>query len=149
MSNLLNRKKLLDRGPKIEPTESFKLDDEPKKATEVVEDGTLAKEAPKEAPKEASKEAPKAGPKVAPKAGSKAPTKAPKTPRKRQASDITSVRVSKQTRNKLNALIQLGKADSVDVLIDALLEEYMEANLVKEDKKVFNLILDIIQKRDK
>ena len=66
-----------------------------------------------------------------------------------RATNITSVRVTKYTRNKLNALIQLGKADNVDTLIDILLYEYIETNLVKDEKKTFNLILDIIQKRDR
>ncbi|MFJ7669675.1 DUF5388 domain-containing protein [Lysinibacillus sp. NPDC097195] len=66
-----------------------------------------------------------------------------------QATNITSIRVAKCTRNKLNALIQLGEAVNVDTLIDILLEEYIEANLVKDEKKTFNLIFDIIQKRDR
>ena len=62
---------------------------------------------------------------------------------------ITSVRVTKATRNKINALIQLGKAESVDQLIDILLDEYIETNLVKDEKKTYNLVLEIIQKKDR
>lgn len=73
----------------------------------------------------------------------------PKVAKKREAAQITSVRVTKATRNKLNALIQLGKAENVDILIDILLDEYIENTLLKEEKKTFNLVLDIIQKRDR
>lgn len=65
------------------------------------------------------------------------------------AAQITSVRVTKTTRNKLNTLIQLGKADSVDVLLDHLLDEYIENHLAAEEQKTFDLIFDVIQKRDK
>lgn len=123
MSNLLNsgkpKKKLLDRGPKIVPNQEFKL--EPQE--DAVPNETTTSPVKVEVPE--------------------------KTPKRRGAPEITSVRVSKITRNKLNALIQLGKADNVDVLIDILLDEYMENNLVKDEKKTYNLILDIIQKRDR
>lgn len=65
------------------------------------------------------------------------------------AAQITSVRVTKATRNKLNTLIQLGKADSVDVLLDHLLDEYIDNHLAAEEQKTFDLIFDVIQKRDK
>lgn len=132
MSNLLNsgkpKKRLLERGPKIVPAQEFKL--EPT-------DETTAK-----AP--AQEQLTLTPAKVEAKVG--VPAKAPK---KREAPQITSVRVTKATRNKLNALIQLGKADNVDTLIDILLDEYIETNLVKDEKKTFNLVLDIIQKRDR
>ncbi|MEK4231338.1 DUF5388 domain-containing protein [Solibacillus sp. FSL H8-0538] len=127
MSNLLNngnpKKKLLNRGPKIVPAQEFKLEltDEP------------VAEAPVQEPQ---------------------PTPAPpiveeKASKKRDAAQITSVRVTKATRNKLNALIQLGKADNVDNLIDILLDEYIESSLVNDEKKTFHLVLEIIQKRDR
>lgn len=65
-----------------------------------------------------------------------------------RGTNITSVRVTKYKRNKLNALIQLGKADNIDTLINILLDEYIETSLVKDEKKTFNFVLDIIQKRD-
>ena len=130
MSNLLNnekpKRKLLQRGPKIVPAQEFKL--EPTNETpvqEAVQEQLILKST---------------------KAEPKAPEKASK---KREVPQITSVRVTKPTRNKLNALIQLGKADNVDTLIDIILDEYIETNLVKEEKKTFNLIFDIIQKRDR
>ena len=126
MSNLLNngkpRKKLLERGPKIVPAQEFKLD--------AVEEA--------EAESKPQKQQPEAK-----------PAEETKKTKKRESAQITSVRVTKATRNKLNALIQLGKADSVDVMIDILLDDYVENNLVKDEKKTFNLILDILQKRDR
>lgn len=73
----------------------------------------------------------------------------PATAKKNDASIITSVRVTKATRNKLNALIQLGKAENVDTLIDNLLDEYNESQLTKDEKKTYNLVLEVIQKRDR
>ncbi|MFJ7669672.1 DUF5388 domain-containing protein [Lysinibacillus sp. NPDC097195] len=130
MSNLLNnekpKKKLLQRGPKIVPALEFKLESTVETTAEAPAQEQLSTTPSKSEPE--------------------APTKAPK---KREAATITSVRVTKTTRNKLNALIQLGKADNVDTLIDILLDEYIETNLLKDEKKTFNLILDIIQKRDR
>lgn len=122
MSDLLNnnrtKKKLLERGAKITPEKQFNL-----------EEVEVAKE-----PETAQKEV------------KKVETKA--TPKRRNAQDITSVRVTKGTRNKLNALIQMGKADNVDILIDILLDEYIDNTLVKDEKKTYGIVLDIIQKRD-
>ena len=126
MSNLLNngkpRKKLLERGPKIVPAQEFKLD--------AVEEAEAASKPQPQQP-EAK------------------PAEETKKTKKRESAQITSVRVTKPTRHKLNALIQLGKADSVDMMIDLLLEDYIENNLVKDEKKTFNLVLDILQKRDR
>lgn len=130
MSNLLNngkpKKRLLERGPKIVPEQEFKL--EPAEETEA---GAVVQE--KQQPTQKTTE--------------EASVK--KTKKREVAAQITSVRVTKTTRNKLNALVQLGKADSVDVLIDILLDDYIENNLVKDEKKTFNLVLGVIQKRDR
>lgn len=77
------------------------------------------------------------------------PTQAEPAKKRTTAAQITSVRVTKTTRNKLNTLIQLGKADSVDVLLDHLLDEYIENHLAKDEQKTFDLIFDVIQKRDR
>ena len=126
MSNLLNsnkpKRKLLDRGAKITPEKQFDIAEiEP--ATNKL---AIAKEEEK-VEKKAEKKA---------------------TPKRRNAQDITSVRVTKSTRNKLNALIQMGKADSVDVMIDILLDEYIDNTLVKDEKKTYGIVLGIIQNRD-
>ena len=128
MSNLLNngkpRKKLLERGPKIVPAQEFKLD--------------AFEETETESKPQQEQQQPEAK-----------PAKETKKTKKRESAQITSVRVTKPTRHKLNALIQLGKADSVDMMIDLLLEDYIENNLIKDEKKTFNLVLDILQKRDR
>lgn len=148
MSNLLNnekpKRKLLQRGPKIVPEQEFKLEPTDETPADVAVQEQPAATSQKTEP-EASTKAPKTEQGASAKT-SKAPAKAPK---KGDAASITSVRVTKSTRNKLNALIQLGKADNVDTLIDILLDEYIETSLLKDEKKTFNLILDIIQKRDR
>lgn len=132
MSNLLNngkpKKRLLERGPKIVPEQEFKL--EPAEEAEAEAEAVVQE---KQQP--------------TPKTTEEASVK--KTKKREVAAQITSVRVTKTTRNKLNALVQLGKADSVDVLIDILLDDYIENNLVKDEKKTFNLVLGVIQKRDR
>lgn len=134
MSNLLNndkpKRKLLQRGPKIMPAQEFKLE-------ETVETPTAS--AAEDTPLDQSAQKPA---KAEPKASAK-------TTKKQEAPKITSVRVTKPTRNKLNALVQLGKADNVDTLIDIILDEYIETNLLADEKKTYNLIYNIIQKRDR
>ena len=131
MSNLLNnnnkpKKKLLDRGPKIVPAQEFKLE-------EVTESNEVVEVAPTQEPQQPKK----------------ATKPAKKTKKRSKDTDITSVRVKKATRNKLNTLIQLGKGDSVDELLDVVLQEYLENSLLTEEKKTFDLLLEVIQKRDK
>lgn len=138
MSNLLNngkpKKRLLDRGPKIVPAQEFKLEE----VVEVKEETPAQEEQqPKTTP----------APKQETKPAKETPAK--KTKKSDSGAQITSVRVTKATRSKLNALIQLGKADSVDILLENLLDEYIENNLVKEEKKIFNLVYEVIQKRDR
>lgn len=129
MNSLLNngkpKKRLLDRGPKIVPTQEFKLE---------TTQETKAEEPVQEEKKSSEK-------------AEQFSTK--RTKKQNTAAQITTVRVTKATRNKLNALIQLGKADSVDVLLDILLDEYIENNLVKEEKKTFNIVFEVIQKRER
>ena len=61
---------------------------------------------------------------------------------------ITSVRVRKSTQKQLNALVNLNKADSVDQLIEIMLDEYKSNNLLKEEKKQFDLIMDLFNSKD-
>lgn len=61
---------------------------------------------------------------------------------------ITSVRVRKSTQKQLNALVNINKADSVDQLIEIMLDEYKSNNLVKEEKKQFDLIMDLLNSKD-
>ncbi|WP_186278774.1 DUF5388 domain-containing protein [Lysinibacillus sp. BW-2-10] len=131
MSNLLNnqtKKKLLDRGPKITPTQEFTLTDIEEKKVEPK--GTTPPAKAKEKEKDTEKETVQVQKRTTPQ-------------------NITSVRVSKATRNKLNALVQLGKAESVDVLIDILLDEYVERNIGKTERKTYDIIVNVLQKKDR
>lgn len=128
MSNLL-KKSNLSRKPNAKPAETFSLEDlkeEPKK----VEEAKQPKQ-PTEKP-------------VIEKAAPKKST----TKKKRKINeDITSVRVTKETRSRLNALIQLGRAENVDDLIDAIVDDYIEMQLTPNEKKTFDILVKVIQKR--
>lgn len=116
MSNLLNNKKrLLDRGPKITPTQEFKIEENTSTTTAT---------------------------ETTPTATTNNKTK------KNDTHTITSVRVTKATRNKLNAFIQMGRAESVDIMLDILIDEYISNNFVKEDKKIFDLFVDVANNRN-
>ena len=60
----------------------------------------------------------------------------------------TSVRVKRSTRNKLNALVSLNKADTIDELIDIMIDEYMTANILKDEKKQFDLIMELYKLKE-
>lgn len=125
MSNLL-KKGNLSRKPNAKPAETFSLEDLDEKPKKVEE----AKQ-PSEEP-------------VIEKATPKKST----TKKKRKINeDITSVRVTKETRSRLNALIQLGRAENVDDLIDAIVDDYIEMQLPPNEKKTFDILVKVIQKR--
>lgn len=125
MSNLL-KKSNLSRKPNAKPAETFSLEDLDEKPKKVEE----AKQ-PSEEP-------------VIEKAAPKKST----TKKKRKINeDITSVRVTKETRSRLNALIQLGRAENVDDLIDAIVDDYIEMQLTPNEKKTFDILVKVIQKR--
>lgn len=125
MSNLL-KKGNLSRTPNIKPKETFSLNDDVKIESEKAEETQITAE-------EATEE------KVTPKKATK---------KKRKVNeDITSVRVTKETRSRLNALIQLGRAENVDDLIDAIVDDYIEVQLTPAEKKTFNILVDVIKKR--
>jgi len=120
LSNLLNnkKKKLLDRGPKITPAQEFTLSDVETNETNV---STVEPE-----PLKVVKE---------------------EKPKKTKQS-TTTVRVEKITRSKLNALVQMGKAETVDVLVDILIDEYVNHQLLKDEKKTYDILLNILRKKE-
>ncbi|MCP3764647.1 hypothetical protein NLX67_20105 [Domibacillus sp. A3M-37] len=61
----------------------------------------------------------------------------------------TTVRVSTTTKERLNGLVTLGIAESVDSLLEILVEEYQTNYLTKEQRKQYSLILDIYASRKK
>lgn len=118
LSNLPNnKKKLLNRGPKITPAQEFTLDDIDTKETKVSSVEPEALKSVKEKPKNIRQ-------------------------------NTTTVRVEKITRSKLNALVQMGKAETVDVLVDILIDEYVNHQLLKDEKKTFDILLDILRKKE-
>lgn len=120
LSNLLNnkKKKLLDRGPKITPAQEFTLSDVETNETNV---STVEPE-----PLKVVKE---------------------EKPKKTKQS-TTTVRVEKITRSKLNALVQMGKAETVDVLVDILIDEYVNNQLLKDEKKTYDILLNVLRKKE-
>lgn len=68
---------------------------------------------------------------------------------KKTSHNTTTVRVEKLTRNKLNALVQMGKAESVDVLVDILIDEYINQHLLKDEKKTFDIILEVLRNKER
>lgn len=128
MSNLLNpKKKLLDRGPKIEPQTAFSLDeDKETKVDEMKNDG-------QQQPAAEVEETPI--------------TKKPGRPKVIRDDQVTSVRLMKSTRSKLNALVQLGKAENVDLLIDSLVEDYIKQELTKDEKRIYQIVFETFNKK--
>lgn len=120
LSNLLNskKKKLLDRGPKITPAQEFTLSD-----VEINETNVSSVEPE---PLRVVKE---------------------EKPKKTKQS-TTTVRVEKITRSKLNALVQMGKAETVDVLVDILIDEYVNHQLLKDEKKTYDILLNVLRKKE-
>jgi hypothetical protein len=68
---------------------------------------------------------------------------------KNESDKTTTVRVSTSTKNRLNALVTLGVAETVDQLIDILLEEYTTNILSKDEKKQLDLIFDLYRSKKK
>lgn len=135
MSNLLNstKKNTLKRTPRIEPTETFEL-------TEDVKNVTVSEPAVEAAPATVEKE-------VVVEEVEVEVTKKPKEKAKRKANeDATSIRVTKDTRARINALIQLGRADNADALLDAIIEEYVAVQLVPSEKKTFDILVKVNNK---
>lgn len=116
MSNLLNKnakKKLLERGPHISPTNQFTL--------ETVEQSEETLNEPVK----------------------KAESKKVILPEKK----VTSVRVKKSTRDKLNALVSLNKADTIDELLEIMIDEYLSANILKDEKKQYDMVLELYKSK--
>lgn len=76
------------------------------------------------------------------------PSKVIKEKPKKTKQSTTTVRVEKITRSKLNALVQMGKAETVDVLVDILIDEYVNHQLLKEEKKTYDILLNVLRKKE-
>jgi hypothetical protein len=123
MSDLLKKKpnKLLNRGKQITPNTTFSLDNETN------ENDT--KQPAQEMLEKKELEI--------------------KTRSTKGQTTTTTVRVSTPTKEKLNALVTMGIADSVDHLLEILIEEYESTYLTKNEKKQYSLILDIYASKKK
>lgn len=75
------------------------------------------------------------------------------TPSKRGAkakvsTGSSTVRVSNLTRNKLSALVTMGKGDSADALISTMIDEYLNL-LSSNERKEYELIRDVLMMKQK
>lgn len=70
----------------------------------------------------------------------------PKKSIKSIESSVT-VRVNKTTRNRLNALVYMGKASSVDDLLEQVIDTHLDNNLTKEELKLFNSFLVVLENK--
>jgi hypothetical protein len=61
----------------------------------------------------------------------------------------TTVRVSTSTKDRLNALVTLGTAETVDHLVDILMDEYISNILSKDEKKQLDLIFELYRSKRK
>ncbi|MGE6489724.1 DUF5388 domain-containing protein [Paenisporosarcina sp. NPDC076898] len=61
----------------------------------------------------------------------------------------TTVRVSVNTKNKLNALVTLGIATTVDDVTDLLINDYLTNILTKDERKQFEIIFDLYKSKAK
>ena len=55
----------------------------------------------------------------------------------------STVRVSNLTKNKLSALVMMGKADSADAIISTMIDEYLEL-FSSNERKEYELIRDVL-----
>ena len=60
----------------------------------------------------------------------------------------STVRVSNVTKSKLSALVTMGKADSADAIISAMIDEYLEL-LSSNEKKEYEMIRDVLMMKQK
>lgn len=60
---------------------------------------------------------------------------------------VTSVRVRKSTRDKLNALVSLNKAETIDELIEIMIDEYLSSHITKDEKKQFDIVINLYKSK--
>ena len=60
----------------------------------------------------------------------------------------STVRVSNLTKNKLSALVTMGKADSADAIISTMIDEYLEL-LSSNERKEYEIIRDVLMMKQK
>ncbi|STO53302.1 DUF5388 domain-containing protein [Exiguobacterium aurantiacum] len=75
------------------------------------------------------------------------------TPNKRTAkatvnTGSSTVRVSNLTRNKLSALVTMGKGDSADAMIATMIDEYLNM-LSSNERKEYEMIRNVLMMKQK
>lgn len=66
-----------------------------------------------------------------------------------QGKDKSTVSVKKHTQYRLKALSVLRKGSTQDQIIDSVLEEYIQTGLSKDEKKKFDLLVELLEQQDK
>jgi predicted DNA-binding protein len=76
----------------------------------------------------------------------------PKKPEKKKEvvpeKKATSVRVKKSTRDRLNALVSLNKADTIDELIEIMIDEYFSVHVTKDEKKQYDIVMELYKSKN-
>ncbi|PUB09480.1 DUF5388 domain-containing protein [Paenisporosarcina sp. OV554] len=65
------------------------------------------------------------------------------------AEKSTTVRVNMSTKNKLNALVTIGIAPTVDDVIDLLINDYHSNILTKDERKQYEIIFELYKSKTK
>lgn len=60
--------------------------------------------------------------------------------------EYTSVRVSKEMQNTLNAMVKIEGEETVDAMILKLTQYYVDKKYTAEEKTKFEVLLDILKK---
>lgn len=120
MSDLLKRKpRKIEKGVTVTPQTTFSLDEL---------SGAAKEQVPEKKPAAEKKTAPK--------------------PPKRAVEKTTTVRVSVAMKNRMNAMVTMGIADSVDQLTDLVVDEYISNILTKDQKKQLEIIYDLYKTKN-
>lgn len=65
------------------------------------------------------------------------------------AEKSTTVRLNRSTKNKINALVTLGIASTVDDVTDLLINDYISNILTKDERKQFEIIFELYKSKSK
>ena len=65
------------------------------------------------------------------------------------AEKSTTVRLNMSTKNKINALVTLGIASTVDDVTDLLINDYISNILTKDERKQFEIIFELYKSKSK
>lgn len=66
---------------------------------------------------------------------------------KKKVVTTSSIRVDKLTQLKLSALVNLGEGDTVNALINVLVDEYIYTKLSKKDRDNYEMLLAVFKSK--